>query len=173
MVWVALWLRSSIMTGFDYAVFTIIGFSIFLSLMRGLTQEILSLLAWVAAFWCASEYADQATALLPKSLEPETSIIVAFVGIIFAVWLLTLFVKLAVGQFIRMTGLGIVDRVLGLGFGFLRGSAIVIAMVLIAGMTKFPQLPMWRNAMLSDMCVTVALEVLPWLPPKLAAAIRY
>lgn len=161
------------MTGFDYAVFIIIGFSIMLSLMRGFTQEVLSLLAWFVAFWCATEYADQVVVLLPPHFDPETNIIVAFVSILLSVWLLTLFVKLAVSQFIKMTGLGIADRALGFAFGCLRGGAIVISLVLIAGMTKFPQMPMWRNALFSDICVAAAVEVLPWLPPKLAEAIHY
>lgn len=161
------------MTGFDYAVFVIIGFSVLLSLMRGLTQEILSLLAWIVALWCASQYADQISPHLPGQLSPEVAILVAFVSILIAVWLGSIFIKLAVGQFVRMTGLGVVDRIFGVFFGLARGGIVVLILVLAAGLTKFPQLPMWRNALLSETCVSIAIETLPWLPPTLSEKIHY
>lgn len=161
------------MTGFDYAVLVIMGFSILLSFMRGLTQEILSLLAWVAALWCASQYADLLSPSIPGQLSPELALLVAFVAILIAVWLAGILVKMAVGQFIRMTGLGVADRIFGVFFGAARGAVVILVLVLAAGLTKFPQLPMWRDALFSEMCVSVALEALPWLPPTLAEKIHY
>jgi membrane protein required for colicin V production len=72
-----------------------------------------------------------------------------------------------------MTGLGGIDRILGLAFGFLRGGVVVMVLVLAAGLTKFPQLPMWQNAMLSPFCVAMAKDLMPWLPPSLAEKIQY
>lgn len=161
------------MTGFDYAVLVIVSFSVLLSMMRGLTQEILSLLSWIAALWCASQYADRVSMMLPLAATPEIKILVAFISLLIAVWLATLFIKLAIGKFIRLTGLGSVDRILGVAFGVVRGGIVVLVLVLAAGFTQFPQLPMWRNAMLSDMFVSAAIEVLPWLPPTLANKIHY
>ena len=162
------------MTGFDYAVFVIIGFSVLLSLMRGLTQEILSFLSWLVALWCASQYADRVSSMLPlPTTAPELRILLAFVAILMAVWVATLFIKLVIAKFIRMVGLGSIDRILGLIFGFVRGGIVVVLLVLAAGVTQFPQLPMWRNAMFSPLCVSVAKEALPWLPPALANKIHY
>lgn len=162
------------MTGFDYAVFVIVGFSLLLSTMRGLTQEILSLLSWVLALWCASQYADLVSAMLPMpTFSPEARLLVAFVGILIAVWLATVFIKLAIGKFISMTGLGGVDRILGMMFGVVRGGLVVLILVLAAGLTRFPQMPMWQNAMFSPIFVAAAMETLPWLPPVLANKIHY
>ena len=40
----------------DIIILSVIGLSALLSLMRGLVKEVLSLLAWVAAFWLAFRY---------------------------------------------------------------------------------------------------------------------
>ena len=162
------------MTGFDYAVLVIVGFSVLLSFMRGLTQEVLSLLSWLLALWCASHYADQVSTMLPmETAAPETRIVTAFVVILIVVWIVTLFMKLAIGKLIRVTGLGSFDRVMGIVFGVVRGGLVSLVLVLLAGLTKFPQLPMWRHAMLSGVFVSAAMEVLPWLPPALANKIHY
>jgi membrane protein required for colicin V production len=162
------------MTGFDYAVLVIMGFSVLLSIMRGLTQEVLSLLSWIVALWSASHYADQVSVLLPlQTAMPETRILVAFIAILIAVWLATLCIKLVISRFINMVGLGAVDRILGSVFGLVRGGIFVLVFVLAAGFTKFPQLPMWRNAMFSPLFVSIAMETLPWLPPALARKIHY
>ena len=39
---------------------------------------------------------------------------------------------------IRKAGLGFVDRVLGALFGFARGGVLVLAFVLVAGLTTLP-----------------------------------
>jgi membrane protein required for colicin V production len=162
------------MTGFDYAVMAIVGFSVLLSILRGLTQEILSLLFWVLALWSAGQYADQLSVLLPlETTTPETRILIAFIAILVTVWLVTLLIKLVVARFINIAGLNVLDRLLGSLFGLARGSLFVLLLVLAAGLTKFPQLPMWRNAMFSEVFVSAARATLPWLPPTLANKIHY
>ncbi|OYY05598.1 MAG: colicin V production protein, partial [Mehylophilales bacterium 35-46-6] len=47
------------MTVFDYTVLAIVGLSIILSVMRGLVKEVLSILAWFAAFYVGRTYTNQ------------------------------------------------------------------------------------------------------------------
>jgi len=65
------------------------------------------------------------------------------------------------------------DRVLGAGFGALRGVFLVITAVLVAGMTDLPREAFWRNAMFSPLCEALALKIKPLLPATVAEKIRF
>ena len=60
------------MTLFDYVALSIIAASVVISLMRGLVREILSLLAWIAAFVVATIWAREMAALLPAAIPGES-----------------------------------------------------------------------------------------------------
>ncbi|MDR3410709.1 MAG: CvpA family protein [Formivibrio sp.] len=162
------------MTVFDYVVLAIVGLSILLSVMRGLMQEILALAAWVLSFWLASKFAGQGMHWMPDGL-PNDSIryVAAFLAIFCAVWLLSAIIRVTINQFLNTTGLKPLDRMLGAVFGFSRGVLLVLMLVLVAGMTHFPQTPDWRNAMFSPLCENAALHIKPWLPVGLANRIHF
>lgn len=162
------------MTVFDYAVLTIIGLSILLSVMRGLMQEVLALSAWVISFWLASKYAGDGMSWMPEGL-PSDSVryAAAFLAIFCAVWLASAIVRITLNQFLKVSGLKPLDRLLGAVFGLSRGVLLVLMLVLIAGMTRFPQSVEWRNAMFSPLSEEVALRAKPWLPDELSRRIRF
>lgn len=162
------------MTVFDYAVLTIIGLSILLSVMRGLAQEALALAAWVLSFWLASRYAGDGMNWMPDGL-PNDSMryVAAFLAIFCAVWLASAIVRVTMNQFLKASGLKPLDRFLGAVFGLSRGVLLVLMLVLIAGMTRFPQSQDWRNAMFSPLCEEIALQAKPWLPAELSSRIRF
>lgn len=60
------------MTVFDYIVIGIISFSALLSITRGLVHEIVSLLAWIIAFFAASRYSINVAPLLTGMVEDES-----------------------------------------------------------------------------------------------------
>lgn len=67
------------MTVFDYIVIGIISFSALLSITRGLVHEIVSLLAWIIAFFAASRYSVNVAPLLAGMIENESiRMLVAF-----------------------------------------------------------------------------------------------
>jgi membrane protein required for colicin V production len=74
---------------------------------------------------------------------------------------------------LKAAGLGLLDRLLGAGFGVLRGVLVVLAAVLVAGMTPLPKAVWWRDAMLAPPLETVIIAAKPWLPEDAAKRIRY
>ena len=162
------------MTIFDYVVLTIIGLSILLSVMRGLMQEVLALMAWVLSFWLASKYAAEGMVWMPQGLPSDSMrYMAAFLAIFCAVWLASAIVRITLNQFLKVSGLKPLDRVLGAVFGMSRGVLLVLMLVLIAGMTRFPQSADWRDAMFSPLCEEFALQAKPWLPAELSSRIRF
>ena len=65
------------------------------------------------------------------------------------------------------------DRTLGALFGLARGLFIAILFALVAGLTSFPQNPMWRASWSGPMLGRTVEELKPWLPPALAQRLRY
>jgi membrane protein required for colicin V production len=161
-------------TLFDYLVLGILGLSILLSVMRGLTQELLALAAWGLSFWLASAYSQPLSGVMPQSLPSESlRYMAAFIVIFCGVWLVSAIVRITLNQFLKASGLKPVDRLLGAGFGCLRGLFLVITAVLVAGMTNLPREPFWRDAMFSPLCEALAGKVKPWLPEAVAGKIRF
>ena len=162
------------MTLFDYAVLLIVGLSVVLSVWRGAVREILSLAAWVAAFWAAGRYAHSAAAMLPQAVAGESlRLLVAFAGVFILVWLLLGAVAWVASTLVKSAGLGLADRMVGAVFGLARGVLIVMALVLAAGLTVLPKNPMWRHAVLSPPLEAFAVYLKIWLPKELAGRISY
>ncbi|MFN7087154.1 MAG: CvpA family protein [Burkholderiales bacterium] len=162
------------MTVFDYAVLIIVGFSILLSVIRGLVREILALLAWGAAFVVANLFGSSAAALLPAVIPDENlRLLAGFVGIFLVVLLLMGLAAATLSRLVRSAGLGAEDRLLGGLFGLARGVLVVMVLVLLAGLTALPQKPSWRNAIFSAPLEALAVSVKTWLPGDLARRIAY
>nr|WP_307732595.1 CvpA family protein [Massilia agri] len=148
--------------------------SVVISTLRGLVKEILSLLGWIVAFVVANAYGAKLAPMLPELLPGETArLIMAFVVLFLGVRILMGLLSLAIGAVITATGLTLADRGLGGLFGLARGIVIVLAAVILCGMTSIPQQDFWRNALLSPMAETGARTVKPFLPAALAQHVRY
>ena len=116
----------------DYLVIVVIALSGLIASFRGFIQEALSLLLWVIAFAGAMflnvyldpyfvEYIDNA------EIRRILTIISVFVGIIFLGGLL---IKLFRGL-VYWSGMGGLDRLLGVLFGFFRGMLLIVIIYLI------------------------------------------
>jgi membrane protein required for colicin V production len=160
------------MTLFDYLVLFILITSILISFMRGLVREILSLASWVIAFLAANAYGAKLAVFIPlanQSLRLICAFIALFIGVHLLMWILAM----AIDSLIKASGLKLVDRGLGTLFGVARGCVIVLALMLVCGLTSLPQQPFWRNAMFRPVIESVALSIKPHLPGTFARYVRF
>jgi membrane protein required for colicin V production len=161
-------------TIFDYIVLFILISSVVISTMRGLVKEILSLVGWVAAFVVANAFGAKLAPMLPSVVPGEAlRLIVAFIALVLGVRILMGLLALAIGALIEATGLSLADRGLGGLFGLGRGIVIVLAGVILCGMTSIPQQDFWKNALLSPMAETGARTVKPFLPAAFAQHVQF
>lgn len=143
-------------------------------MMNGLVKEGISLFGWIAAFLVANAYGEPLARLLPDSLSGNTlRIIVAYVALFIGVRLLTWLLGKVLEGLVKAGGLTVADRGLGGLFGLARGLVIVLAAVLLCGMTAVPQQPFWKNALFSPLAETAARTVKPFLPDGFARQIRF
>lgn len=162
------------MTVFDYLVVFVLICSVVISTLRGLVKEILSLLSWIVAFVVANAYGESLAVLLPEMIPGGTTrLIVAFIALFIGVRLLMMILSMAVDALIKASGLTLADRGLGGLFGLGRGLIIVLAVVVVCGMTAIPQQPFWKDALLSPLAETAARTVKPFLPGDMARHIQF
>ena len=162
------------MTGFDYAVLTVIALSSLLGLWRGVASEVLGLAAWVAAFFAARTWGPQLGMILPAQLGEALWREVAGLVLVFVVTLLLFgLARLLFSRLLRAVGLGLVDRLLGAAFGVARGLLVALAGVLVCGLTAIPRQAAWQDAWLAPPLETAVVAAKPWMPPVLAQKIRY
>jgi len=162
------------MTGFDYAVIVVIFLSALLGWWRGLVYEILSILGWVAAGLAARQFAGSAAPYMPAALGAESArTAAAFVALFIVILIIGGIVAWLLSKLVKWVGLGWLDGLLGLSFGMMRGVLVVLVLVVLAGMTRLPQEPFWRNAWSSKPLENMALAIQSWLPDSVAQRVHF
>lgn len=130
----------------DWAIIAILGMSILLSLWRGFVREAVSLAGWIAAFVIANMFVGEMATLLSPWIVNVTGRYVAAAAVLFVGTLVLVGVlgKLA-AQVVRVTGLTVLDRLLGTAFGFARGLIIVLVLVYLLRHLAPPQNLVWLD----------------------------
>lgn len=158
----------------DYLIVFFIALSMLVGLWRGLLRELISLTTWIAAFAIAFMFVDDAAAFLAPHIDlPPLRIAVAFGGLFLVTLLLGGLLGIVASYLVDYTGLNGTDRVLGTAFGFVRGAAIIVLLVLAAGATPLPKDAWWQQAHLLSYFQDSALWLRGYLPPELAQYIRF
>lgn len=163
------------MTQFDYIVLVLVILSVLLGWWRGLVYEVLSLLSWITSYFVAKSWADEFTPYMPAVLESEAlKNAAAFVAVFITTLILCGVAAWALNKLIKSFGLDWrTDGVAGAIFGFFRGWLVVLVMVLMAGLTKLPQTPFWRDALLSKPLQNVAVLARDLLPDEMAKRVSF
>lgn len=115
------------MTGFDFLVLIIVGVAAIGGFLRGLVQEVLSLAAWILAAFSVYYLHGDLTAFLRGfyDAEPATPIL-SFAILLLIPYAAMKLIAGNVGEASRGSILGPIDRVLGFGFGAIKGALIVV-----------------------------------------------
>ncbi|MBO9519513.1 MAG: CvpA family protein [Porphyrobacter sp.] len=114
------------MTGFDILVLLIVGVGAIGGFMRGFVQEVLSLGAWILAVIAIRFlHTDLTSALYGFIGTPSGAAVLAFVILLLVPYIGMRLIAGRIGQASRNSVLGPFDRVLGFGFGAVKGMVIV------------------------------------------------
>lgn len=131
----------------DWALLVVLAVSVIVGLWRGLVFEVMSLVGWVAAYIAAQAFTPMLAGHLPvgepgSALNFGASFAVTFL-LALVVWSL---VARLVSLLVRATPLSAVDRVLGAGFGLLRGTVLLLALATLIAFTPAAQSPQWQGS---------------------------
>ncbi|HUT40351.1 MAG TPA: CvpA family protein [Gammaproteobacteria bacterium] len=158
----------------DIVILALVVLSAILSLFRGFVKEALALATWLVALWVAmSFYEPFATWLSQWITLASAQKITAFALLFVCVLLLGAVINYLASKLVSRTGLTGTDKMLGIVFGIARGGVIVAILVLLAGLTPFPQDSWWQDSQFLNYFEEFALWMRSFLPEEIASNINY
>lgn len=141
--------------------------SILIGVLRGFTREVLGLLSWILAIVAALLFAPAAEGwLTPHIATPSLRIAASYAVVFFAALLLGAIVTSVIAMLVRKSPLSGVDRVIGGGFGLVRGVLIAVLLVWVVGLTPARQDPWWGQSQLIPPLDRLAGGFKRWLPER-------
>ena len=137
----------SALSWLDWSLLAVLLASVVIGLMRGFVFECLSLAGWVVAWFAAQWAAPVLAPQLPvgavgSPLNLGSAFALAFVAAIIAWSLLARVIRMLV----HATPLSLPDRLLGAGFGVLRGGVLLLALASVVTLTPAAQSTPWRSS---------------------------
>ena len=115
------------MHAFDIIVLLIVGLTAITGFMRGFVQEVLALIAWILAVLAIYYMHTPLTLALETYVASETgAAVLAFALLLLVPYAVVKFASKWVGDASRNSVLGPIDRLLGFGFGAIKGIIIVV-----------------------------------------------
>jgi len=149
----------------DISLLVILLMSCSIGIMRGLAREFLSLAAWIIAIWFSVVFCyDFADYILPYSHDYQTAVYVSFALIFILVLFVSSLINFVIFQAIKLAGLSLADRVLGLFFGLIRGTLIICLFILVGRYMSLSQASWWQEARLIGYFEDIATYIDDYLP---------
>ena len=115
------------MAAFDIIVLLIVAVTAITGFMRGFVQEVLALVAWILAVLAIYYFHTPLTQGVTPWVASETgAAVLAFALLLLVPYAVVKFASKWVGEASRNSVLGPIDRLLGFGFGAIKGIIIVV-----------------------------------------------
>jgi membrane protein required for colicin V production len=169
-------------TWIDIIIIAIFLFSTIVAFFKGFVRSVISLITWIAAIGLALTQAEQVAMLLPESMDTlslplgdrdygsNVRVGVAFILIFIGVLLLGGLVNFVFGQIMQAQNLKGMDRALGMLFGLIRASAIVVILIMLtSAFTTLQESAAWKDSLLISPFESAA----QWTVGKLPEQYRY
>jgi membrane protein required for colicin V production len=161
--------RGVVMSRVDMVLLAILALSVLIGLLRGLTFEVLALLGWVAAYFAAQWFAPQLAPYVPigasgSALNHGAAFVATFILALIAWGIATRLISLL----IKTSPLRAFDRVLGAGFGFLRGLVVLLVLATAVAFTPWARSPAWQSSQGAAWLKATLQALAPVLPNELS-----
>ena len=156
------------MADLDWICLAVLALSLSIGAWRGLVYEVLSVVNWVLAFVLAQWAAPSVAQWLPMHGASDmvrygAAFFWSFILCLLAGSVLVFLTK----KVVHVSGMGLVDRFLGLAFGSLRAMVILLIAALALRMTPLARSDWWLQAYSPRIAQSVLSGLKPWLPQAL------
>lgn len=149
----------------DLLLLGLLAVSVLVGLWRGLVFELLSLAGWMAAYFGCPFVAPLIAQWLPSqrmgpSLVHVSSLLLAFL-LILLIWGLAAKLLRAL---VHASPLSVFDRLMGAGFGIVRGVLVCLLLVVVVSMTPAAASTTWQASQVAPWLQAVLQGLRPVLP---------
>lgn len=153
----------------DFALLAVLVVSVVVGLVRGFVFEVMSLVGWLVAWFGSQWLVQDVSPYIPVGTPGSpgnlaVAYVVGFIGILLLWTLLARLVRLL----IHATPLSVPDRLLGAGFGLVRGGVLLLAVATLVALTPAAQSPPWQRSEGARWLGITMLGLKPLLPDVLA-----
>jgi membrane protein required for colicin V production len=161
------------MNRLDMVIIIITSYSLIRGFFRGLIKEFASILAVLGGFYAAYTYymeVSKALAVALSRFDPSHASLISFFLIFSAIFVGVSILGLVIKYLLNIAFLGLVDRMFGAGFGFVK-AALISSVILIALTVFLPKSSdIVRNSILSPHVVFVAEKMATSIPKEMKNA---
>lgn len=148
----------------DWGILVLIAISTLIGLWRGAVREIISLATWVIAAIVGFKYNHLLIPFYSAFTAHETlQLIASFLTLVILIVIIGTILGVTLSEAISKIGLGMLDRVLGLGFGGARGILIIALVILFARNTEIPSQEQWKKSLLIPQFDVVVDYINQWI----------
>jgi membrane protein required for colicin V production len=154
----------------DWAMLGLLALSMLVGLWRGLVFELMAVVGWIVAYVVAQLFSPEVAVHVPVGVRGEPlNLVVAFALTFIATLIVWSLLARLLRMLIRATPLTVPDRVLGGGFGLLRGVLLLLVVAtLVAFLPTVQRSPAWAKSQ-GATWLGIALQGLkPMLPPEVS-----
>ena len=133
----------------DYCFFSLMGMSVVLGAMRGMSKQLISWFSWFAIVFLCYQYGELLSEMGLLRSYSSSHVVryllsVGIISIVSFVWAYV--VQYVVTFFLDSMGLVFLDRVLGTVLGLVQGGGIIVLMVIGLGDTNIKQEQWWKES---------------------------
>jgi membrane protein required for colicin V production len=149
------------MNAVDYLIVGVLLASMILGMLRGFVREAVGLLAWLGGLWLAWRYAPAFEPYLGGMVgKPPVSLWTARALILLGVLVVGWLISGILGYLLRHSALSLmVDRMLGLVFGTVRGAVVIAVFVMLGEFVELNRVDWWKRSHL----LPYASELAGWI----------
>ena len=105
---------------------------------RGLVSELISVICWSSAIYFSSNYFYLPADFIDEFINSrQISNILAFIAIFVSTFIISAILGFVFSRFINVVGLGSLNKIIGLFFGFVKGMIFMLIIVYILNLTEF------------------------------------
>ena len=149
----------------DLTLLAVLALSVVVGLWRGVVFELMSLVGWVVAYIAAQAWSPLLAPQVPvgtpgSPLQLGVAFALIFLAVLIAWSILARLARLLV----HATPLTFIDRVLGAGFGLLRGAVLLLAVSTVVAFTPAARSQPWQESLGAAWLGAVLQGLKPVLP---------
>ena len=153
------------MNWLDYTILGIILLSTLTGILRGFVKELIALCIWILAIWLGYHYANSFGGLLNGWVEDDRLRYgIGFIVIMVATLIVGGICNTFLGFILKKSGLSTTDRVLGMGFGVVRGVFIVSLVLVVVQMTSLVKQDGMKHSQLAAQFNPIVIKLKSYIP---------
>lgn len=154
----------------DYLILGVIVLSVLISLWRGFIREVFSFIIWVLAFIIAVIFSGPLANHFGWMIDNHALLLaISFVVLFLVTLIIGMLLNYLVAKLIDVTGLSLINRLLGAVFGFLRGVLMVTVVVFCLSGSNMKEQPFWQASQLMPVFQSLAMQLHAVFPDNIMA----